>query len=307
MRLLSRLRGKRQGASSQLQLFVVGTGRCGTTLLRDVLRLHPEVYVPASESHWIPYQHEVCGPEPRPLPVHAGIVERFTFPGGELKADVMAADVGMSREELFAAAGALLGRQAATVAEWNDALYGALAAARGRTVLGDKTPCYCLHMPLLQELWPGAKFLHVIRDGRDVALSMSRHPGFQRMVSLRSASWGPLALDRGYTRSDTLGRGPVLEDYLGLWEVRLKRALADVPRLRPGSYLEIRYERLIREPRAEARRLARFLGVARPAGWLEQTAAMMHRGNTDKIGDPALWQALTVAGRDTLAELDYLT
>ncbi|HVR09298.1 MAG TPA: sulfotransferase [Thermoanaerobaculia bacterium] len=307
MKLLKRFWRRRQRPPGKIQFFVVGTGRCGTTLLRDVLRLHPEVYVPASESHWIPYQHEVCGSQPHAPTVHAGLVERFSFPNGELKADVMAADIGRTRAELFAAAGAALARETATVVEWNDALYSVLGAARGRSVLGDKTPCYCLHMPLLQQLWPDAKFLHIIRDGRDVALSMSRHTGFQRMVSLQSASWGPLALDRGHAVSDRLGRSPSLEDYLGLWAVRLRRALDDAPRLRPGSYLEVRYEALIEDPGAETRRLARFLDVSRPPDWLRQVAAMMNRGNTNKIGDPALWRALTAASRETLAELDYLT
>lgn len=290
-----------------MRFFVVGTGRCGTTLVRDILRLHPAVYVPSSESHWIPYQHEICGSGVRPVTLHAGIVERFSFPNGELMVDVMAADVGWSGADLLAAASAALPRGAATLVEFNEALYGVLAAAAGPSVIGDKTPCYCLHMPLLQGLWPEAKFIHVIRDGRDVALSMSRHPGFQRMASLASVSWGPLALDRGYALESKLGREPSLEDYIGLWAARLRPALADVKRLRRGSYLEIRYENLIRNPRAETSRLARFLDVSWPEEWLAQVEGMTDRGNLNKVGDGDVWRTLTAVGRETLAELDYPT
>lgn len=298
---------RRNGSSRRMRFFVVGTGRSGTTLVRDVLRLHPAVYVPSSESHWIPYQHEICGAGRKPVTLHAGIVERFSFPGGELMVDVMAADVGLSGAGLLAATAAALGREDATLVEYDEALYGVLAAAAGRSVIGDKTPCYCLHMPLLQQLWPEVKFVHVIRDGRDVALSMSRHLGFQRMVALASVSWGPLALDRGYAMPNKLEREPALQDYLHLWADRLRPALDDAKRLRPGTYLEIRYESLIRNPRAETDRLARFLEVSRPEEWLAQVEAMMDRDNMNKLGDGEAWRCLTAAGRETLAELDYPT
>lgn len=298
---------RRNGLGKTLKFFVVGTGRCGTTLVRDILRLHPGVYVPASESHWIPYQHETCGTRRQPVTVHAGIVERFSFPNGVLKADAMAADIGVSRADLFKATRGALGRDVANVAEFNDALYGVLASATGRSVVGDKTPCYCLYMPLLQRLWPEAKFIHIIRDGRDVALSMSRHSGFQRMVSLQSVSWGPLALDRGYALEDTLGREPSLQDYMELWDARLRPALADKQRLMPGSYLELRYENLIRNPRAETSRLAQFLEVSRPDEWLAQVGGMIDSCNTNKVGDPEVWKALTAVSRETLVELDYRT
>src|SRR5262249_13057817 len=155
-------------------------------------------FVPAAESHWIPLQHQLCGTRRHPLAAYTAAVERIFYVTGELTVDVMAAGVGTSRSELFAALAASLGGAAPHRAEFHDALCGALAAAAERPLMGDKTPCYGLHMPLLQGLWPDAKFIHIIRDGRDVALSMSKHPGFRLMVELRSPSWPPLALDRRY-------------------------------------------------------------------------------------------------------------
>ena len=41
----------------------------------------------------------------------------------------------------------------------------------GKSRWGDKTPDYVLYMKDLKKVWPNAQFIHVIRDGRDVALS----------------------------------------------------------------------------------------------------------------------------------------
>jgi hypothetical protein len=292
--------------ASGLQFFLVGTGRCGSTLLRDILSLHPDIYVP-TESHWIPLQYEFGGRLRQPVTFYTDIIERVFFTTGELTVDVMAAGIGISREDLFKATRARLAPAAVTVVEFNNALYSVFAAATGRSVVGDKTPDYCSYMPLLQSLWPDAKFIHLIRDGRDVALSMSKHPGYHRMASLLIPNWVPLALDRRYAMINRLDREPSLDDYIRLWALRMQRALDDGKRLKAGSYSEIKYENLVQDPRAEMNRLAEFLGVSLPQEWLVQVEGMVQVGNTNKIADRALWEALTAVGRETLAELDYAT
>ena len=41
--------------------------------------------------------------------------------------------------------------------------------------LGDKTPANSFHITTLKRLFPGAQFIHILRDGRDVAVSAFRH------------------------------------------------------------------------------------------------------------------------------------
>ena len=41
--------------------------------------------------------------------------------------------------------------------------------------LGDKTPAHSFHIPALKQLFPRCRFLHILRDGRDVAVSAFRH------------------------------------------------------------------------------------------------------------------------------------
>jgi hypothetical protein len=52
------------------------------------------------------------------------------------------------------------------------ALYAAYAEQEGKPRWGDKTPSHVLFIPALARLFPDARFVHVIRDGRDVSLSL---------------------------------------------------------------------------------------------------------------------------------------
>ncbi len=58
-----------------------------------------------------------------------------------------------------------------TTRDFVSRLYDLRARQAGKTLSGEKTPDYCRRMPLLHRLFPRAKFLHIIRDGRDVTLS----------------------------------------------------------------------------------------------------------------------------------------
>jgi hypothetical protein len=74
------------------------------------------------------------------------------------------------------------------------------------TIWGDKTPTYLAHIPLLQQLYPHARFVHIIRDVRDYCLSL-KHAWNKSMV--RAAQrWVD---DITKARADGLARGSYLE------------------------------------------------------------------------------------------------
>jgi hypothetical protein len=56
------------------------------------------------------------------------------------------------------------------------AVFEAYAAKRGKPRWGDKTPMYMQHLRLLERLFPEALFVHLVRDGRDAALSYLEIP-----------------------------------------------------------------------------------------------------------------------------------
>ena len=115
-----------------------------------------------------------------------------------------------------------------------DAAYGAYARARGKSRWGDKTPRYIEHIATLHELFPRARFVHVVRDGRNVALSYAGVP------------FGPKTVARA----------------ADLWARRVRSGIAARRRLGPDRYLELRYEELVAgRPELEdrARALCDFL------------------------------------------------
>jgi hypothetical protein len=112
-------------------------------------------------------------------------------------------------------------------------VYALYAEARGTSRYGDKTPPFLLHMDRLAALFPEARFIHLVRDGRSVGLSL-RDVGFgPRTVAGTAAYWA----DR----------------------VRLGREAGR--RLGPDRYLEVRYEDLVDRPEPTLRRVCAFIDL----------------------------------------------
>jgi Sulfotransferase family len=205
-------------------VIVLGVRRSGTTLLRVMLDRSPELAVP-DESYFVPQLARR----------HRGTVEPASFVD-DLRRLPTLAEWGLSADAVAARL-----RSGMTTGEAIAAVFEAYAAERGKPRWGDKTPLYMQHLPLLEHLFPEASFVHLIRDGRDAALSFLSVP-----EGIMTEGWG-------YPR-DVAG-------FACQWatEVRAARALGE--RAGPGRYLELRYEALVADPASELRRTCSFGGL----------------------------------------------
>ena len=197
--------------------FIVGSARSGTTLLRMILNAHPDVAVPP-ESRFVVELYEgrddvdvdgvlrVLGDHPR-------------FRLWEL-------DIDSVRSELD-------GTTHAPFADVMSAAYAAYAHEHGKKVWGDKTPRYVEDMELLGALWPHARFVHLVRDGRNVALSYADVP------------FGP----------KTVGAAA------GLWSERVEKGRAGGVAVWTSRYLQMRYEDLVDDLKANVGSLCDFLEI----------------------------------------------
>ena len=208
-----------EGESRAPSPFVVGVGRSGTTLLRLMLDAHPQLAIPP-ETHFIPELIEAGGrgaldPE-RAVEVIVSVRQWGDF--------------GFSRAELldrFRAAGDL------DVAGTVRAFFTAYAERHGKRRWGDKTPIYVESMPAIAAALPEARFIHLIRDGRDVALSRS--------------TWGDAE------RPDPTRAGR-------RWKRRIERARRDARDV--DGYLEQRYVYLVLDTEPTLRRICEFTELA---------------------------------------------
>jgi hypothetical protein len=196
--------------------FIVGSARSGTTLLRMLFNAHPDIAV-HPESRFI----VELRPDHDPVEVEsflAGLTGHGRFAYWEISTDQIRKEIG--------------DRSSVSYREAIEAVYRAYARAQGKSRWGDKTPRYVEHVEFLASLWPGARFVHVVRDGRDVALSYGDLPFGPKTVAKAAQLWAARV---------SAGR-------------RNGRALGD-------RYLEIRYEDLVNDLETTTRTLCDFVEV----------------------------------------------
>ena len=255
-----------------MRVCIVGTSRCGTTVMREILHAHPDLAV-LNETHWLPRMFEFVGRERVDWRILFDIAARTSWDSGEdlfsvNRAGTAHADTAALVEALRSE---LAKRSRVTIQEFS-AAFAEVCFGPGRT-WGDKTPDYGFHMGLLKQLWPECRFLHMVRDGLDTARSMSRHPGCQLMVSAGYDNWCSLSYDRLHDRY--VRRELPLEAYVASWCRRMRRIRDEASRLRPGSYLEVRYEDLQDAPRETLLRVADWMALPPSDSWLGAASAMV--------------------------------
>jgi hypothetical protein len=242
--------------AAQAPFFVVGAGRSGTTLLRLVLAGHSRLHIPP-ETWFL-----------RPLVRDLPLTGALTQPQLERAIETMVKhdrwpDMDLPADELR--------RQVATfpqpaLADLIDVVYRHLLAASGKQRLGDKTPHYFAIVPELLTLYPDAKFIYLVRDGHDVAISWI-DAGWQRYY------------DPGFEWPAAIAA--------------MRRDRADYP----SHVLEVRYEDLIRRPAETAAAICVFLDETYEHAmldWQDRTALVatrdqhLHGRLQDPLSDDAI-------------------
>jgi hypothetical protein len=195
--------------------FVVGATRSGTTLFRLMLDAHPEVGIP-SETHFF---HKLVKRSER----------RQISP--ELLADTIIThkrwgDFRLDPDDLRARFDAI---EPFNLSDALRGFYSLYAEKQGKSRWGDKTPGYLRYMRRIEWVLPEARFIHLIRDGRDVALSVL------------PMNWGP----------------STITEAAELWVERVTLARENGRTV--NHYMEIKYEDLITDTEPILRDVASFL------------------------------------------------
>lgn len=250
-------------AGENRPFFILGAQRSGTTLLRLMLNAHSRMAVPF-ESNFIPYMY-------RRIDEFGDLAQEANL---RRLLDEIAANRFVKRGQLLPDAEDVVRRRPTTYAEVVDAIFSVLAERQHKVRWGDKTPGYEVALDELWHLFPQALFIHLVRDGRDVALS-------HRRVSFRSSNLLKAAAD---------------------WQRRTELA-HKMGSMIPQSFLEIRYEDLVRSTETTLRAICNFLGEDFEPPMLEH-----HERAKEAMPEDALkWHASSVSKVDESKVFEWKT
>jgi Sulfotransferase family len=323
-------------SDSMQQVFVVGTGRCGSTLVSTMLRQHPgllslselfsfisdlgcaiaDVFPPGlvtGEQMWallaaqLPRQnlmirHDVAMPEVL-YPWQAG-TSRFNQQSGvPAISQVCLPHLTATPDALFDQLQAMVcALPPAPIGVQYRRVFAGLAQQQGARGWVERSGGGLRIVARLIEHFPAARFIHIVRNGPDTALSMSQHRGF-RMVFAAFQLLEVLGADP-FVSSERRWQDDLTDEQIRLlpenfskqalldfstppplcghyWSGEIRHGLPVLQSLAADHLLTIRYEDILQYGADTAERMLRFIlpdqfGTG-DAAWVERVAAMVGR------------------------------
>ena len=294
--------------------FIVGTGRCGSTLLSRMLAECPAVASLHEVLNGLDvarrFQREpIAGPAFAALltaeqPVLTATlrrgypVEEVVYPFGRgrfRRGEPMPYLAGACLPRLSDDPDALLdaltdfarGLPAAPAPDQLRRVFDWLAERSGRALWIERSGSSIEYLPALAAAFPEARFLHLHRDGRETALSMREHHAYRVPISLlyrapledgSAAEFDGIDFRAEPRPGDPISRilasRPPAEYFGRYWSDQLVRGLAAREALAQGQLLELRFEALAAAPREALARIAAFFEL--PDGpWIARAAALV--------------------------------
>ena len=225
------------------KFFIFGHARSGTTLLTRLVRLHPEVHC-NYQAHFFTR---------RPL-----LKSLVDTPEAEewlaRKSNRWNHGRDLSPLVLRAAADGIMERD---------------AAREGKRVVGDKSPSSTIHGQAVRDLhavYPDAKIVYIVRDGRDVIIS-ERFRNFIEESRFLTAEDKRIIADlrQDPTPFNDGRRSIFTETFIrrtaGDWVHDLQETEEEARRLFGSAFYGLRYEDLLERPFSEMEKVWEFLGV----------------------------------------------
>lgn len=215
-------------------VFVLGCPRSGTTMLERMLDAHPDLAM-SHETHWVTKHAK----RRRDL-TREGFVRPDTLDA--LYADYRFTRMAPPRGQIEAA----MDRGPLKYRRFVRMVFDHYRGSRGTPFVGDKsTGGYLRDIDRLNGVCPESKLVHLVRDGRDVCLSMLNWPKAARAA----------------------GRFPMFHDdpvatTAAWWQWHIRAGMDQGRPLGADTYRELRYEDLVREPERRCAELCEFLGLA---------------------------------------------
>lgn len=207
--------------------FIVGTGRCGTTILAQVLNAHTHICIPPElqiivsigngerlYEKYLSGAFGLYGPDEfirlidECCPYH--LEKYFDYVNHFKRLDYPQHELGRILTDLF----------------------DHICYAYGKSIFLEQTPWYGQRLNVLRDLFPEMRVIHIVRDGRDVAVSFSRTPWWSKDIRSNLEQWA-----------------------------REATVIHDFGVNNPENYIEIRYEDLVLNPESELQKILVLFGL----------------------------------------------
>ncbi|MDX1521188.1 MAG: sulfotransferase [Anaerolineae bacterium] len=279
-------------------VFIVGSPRTGTSLLRDVLDTSKEVAICGETKFFgspktgaIVLKNLFGGSSPFAPNQTTQNFRQILSEVGDIKTDEGAKKIvdHIFSSELHVWRGVCQGtnkesflQQVLASDRTDQALFDIIlhSYAKGKPIRGEKTPAHVHFLPTLYEWYPNTKFIHTFRDPRAIYIS-------QRKKNHRVINW----------RHRLIGKSDVLNDmFMAMHVIITWRRVAELHRqyqkqFPNDDYLLCRYEDLVSQPEPQIRRICTFLDIEFSEAMLQQkvfNSSLIPRGQVHGFDSSAI-------------------
>ncbi len=316
-------------------IFIVGTGRCGSTLLSKIVNSHPSLLslsefftfitdlgtriaesFPVRPITGAEFWLIIAGIHPKLATMtHHGVMmnevlyrpghgQRFTAETGiPAVLQTTLPHLGEASEDLFDDLERFVLKQpSALVCDHYQNLFCWLMQRLGKKIWVERSGGSLRLVARLRANFPQARFVHLVRDGRNCAISMRNHLGF-RMAFIAMHLTEVLGVDPWVSQDrrhvedlpddlvpflpERFDREAFLNYDVGLplcghyWSGEIRNGVAELSDLGPNALLTLHYEDFCTSPQQSIERLFEFIGVDIDAAWLDQMSMNMNVAKSD--------------------------
>ena len=297
-----------------MERYVVGTGRCGSTLLSDMLSCHPEALI-LSECLAALDRREAFQPglvdkdELIKLLKRSNSVMDMTISRGSINRETLMKQLEPSRpawflimlpfltdkpDELFAEIlNEVESFPAQTMPDHYRSIFHWLQNKYNKSFWIERSGESAVYVPDLLNTFPDAKFVHIHRHGPEVVMSMSKLYYFVLMTSfftnpvsrqelLETEYGGKPVSDSDPISLRMSNGGPSLAEHAAYWNFQLYMSYQAFARMKPSQLLQVRFEDLINDPKGVMGETATFFEMPDAPGWIDKAAAMVKPGQVSQ-------------------------
>jgi len=215
---------------SRKKFFIIGVYRSGTTLLRLILNAHSQIVVPREAFFLMPLLKKKYLNSLISRNTIKNFNEDLVKKAKIEKTYLQGTFIEGNYSEVIAQ---ILQHEKTTVKDFIDSIFSFYCYKEGKSVWGNKTPPFFRKIDILHSLFPEAKFIHIVRDGRDVFHSMRKMEPLMNNVSV-------MALD---------------------WAYKLYKIETSFRKIHANNKITVRYEDLLEKPIETLKSICSLIGV----------------------------------------------